>query len=248
MMPKVVTKRTKQRTNELRTLFEEMAKLPPEGPEVAILIDAVKRTLTTVHKDTKGVRLDLAATLPDGREFVFDFTGVDSTTKAAIKSLRSFVRANKLANDAASGVVINNAMARVPSPAVVAATKAKLDRYVYLMEILEAQFKSRVRQALPKLVPGIITHLGEIGPALIDFIEVLVAVAGKQFDPRDPMSMGMTKARFTARYRTKVKDELLAISALGFGRALECAGNPMSGWVLSPEDADGDLPDWEAIY
>ena len=161
--------------------------------------------------------------------------------------MRAFMKANKLAGDAAGGAVVNNAMARAPSPAVVMTVKAKEARYKVLCELLENQFKTRRREVLPKLVSAVITHLGELGPDLIDLVEVLTSVAGKLFVV-SPLTMGVSRAKYTAQFRTKLKDELLTANALGFGRALVAAGNPMSGWIMSPGEDGDEMPDWDCPY
>ena len=91
----------------MRTLFLEMAQLDPADPRLEVLMKTIQRHLASMSKDTKGVRLDLVFTLPDGRSFALDFTGVHPTSKAAMKQVPTFIRANKLASEAASGVVIN---------------------------------------------------------------------------------------------------------------------------------------------
>ena len=92
-----------------------------------------------------------------------------------------------------------------------------------------------------------VTHLGELGPDIIDLVEVLTGVAGRQFKA-GPLTMGLTKAKYTAMYRTGLKDELMAVNVRGFGRALAAAGNPMTGWILSPDEVGEDLPDWGVNY
>jgi hypothetical protein len=114
-----------------------------------------------------------------------------------------------------------------------------------LMVLVKRHFDAHKRPTMPKLVPGVITHLGELGPDLIELVETLTTYAGKQFRPNLPSSMGMTRAKYTAIYRTRFKDALLCANARGFGRALLAAGNPMAGWVLAPGDEHEDLPDWD---
>ena len=128
---------------------------------------------------------------------------------------------------------------------MVHATRLKLQRYDMLMVLIKRQLEARMRETMPKLVPGVITHLGELGPDFIRLIETLTAEAGKQFRPTAPMSMGWTKAKHTALYRTRFKDALLCANASGFGRALLAAGNPMAGWALAPGDEQDDLPAWD---
>ena len=76
---------------------------------------------------------------------------------------------------------------------------------------------------------------------------MLTGVASKQFTP-GPLTMGVSRAKYTAQYRTRLKDELLTANALGFGRALVATGSPMTGWVMSPDEVDTDAPEWVCPY
>jgi hypothetical protein len=245
LVPKVVTKASKIRMNELASVFLSLSNTPHDDPRTLALLQKVRDTLSALPEDTKGVRLDLEIVLPDMRVFLCDFTGIHPTSVTALKQIDGFLRANVLANDAASGVVVNNPLARAPSPAVVHATRLKQLRYDMLLVLIKRQLEAHMRDVMPKLVPGVITHLGELGPDFIVLIETLTAEAGRQFRPTAPAAMGMTKAKFTAMYRTRFKDALLCANASGFGRALLAAGNPMAGWALAPGDEDDDLPDWD---
>ena len=244
LMPKVVSTVGKKRCKALATIFTKMGELDAGAPEMAPLMEAIKVHLMAMPDDTKGVRLDLEFTLEDGRSFMCDFTGVHPASKKALEQLRAFMKANKLAKEAAGGAAINNALARAASPAVVNAAKAKVLRYELLMDLLIKQVKEGKRASKPRLVSGVITHLGELGPDMIDTVEALTNAANKQFKA-GPLTMGMSRSKYTAIFRTQFKDELLAANARGFVRALAAAGNPMSGWVLSPDEVGEDLPDWD---
>jgi hypothetical protein len=247
LMPKVLTKASRLRMNELASVFTALGNTPINDPRSAALVQKVRDTLASMPAETKGVRLDLEITLPDMRVFLCDFTGIHPTSVQALKRINTFLRANVLGHDAASGVVLNNPMARTPSPAVVHATKLKQARYDTLMVLIKRQLDANKRSVMPRLVPGVMTHLGELGPDLIELVETLTGQAAKDFRPNAPKSMGLTRPKFTAIYRTRFKDALLCANARGFGRALLAAGNPMAGWALAPGDEHEDLPDWD-IY
>ncbi len=98
---------------------------------------------------------------------------------------------------------------------------------------------------MPRLVSAAVTHAGEMGPDLIWLIEKLTAQVGKNFK-RGPETRGLTKKRWTAAFRTKLKDAIMAANMRGWGQALMDAGNPIAGWVVTPDDAE--LPGWDVIY
>ena len=217
--------------------------MPVAFPRVAQMITRLKNALATVDVKTKGVRLDLEVNFDDGRDVVCDFTGIHPTTKAVLSSLKTFIKAVKLGNQATSGAALNNPMAREPSPAVARATKLKEKRYALLIELLERQVHNRKRVSVPVLIPGVVTHLGELGPDMIKFVELLTAECGRKFKPRGWATMGRSKAKCTAAYRTRMKDAILCANVAGFGQALMAAGNPITGWTMSPEETE--LPGWE---
>jgi hypothetical protein len=133
-------------------------------------------------------------------------------------------------------------MAREPSPAVVITAKNKANQYRRLMDIAANQVQNRKRDSLPTFVAGIMTHLGELGPGMIDLIETLTSTAGQAYQG-GILARGLSRSKTTAIFRTKLKDALLAANARGFGQALVAAGNPMAGWMLPPDELD--MPDWD---
>jgi hypothetical protein len=242
MVPKVANKAAKLRAEELASTFKALASMVASDTRVPALMRKIKDALATVDVDTKGVRLDLEIVLTDGRTILCDFTGIHPTTVASLRPLRTFIRAHKLGEQAVGGAELNNPMARQASPAVVAATKVKLARYNMLMELLGRQVRARKRTVMPLLVPGVVTHLGELGPAMIGLMETLTGVAGTNFR-RGPETMGLTRTKVTAIYRTRLKDAVLCVNAAGFGQALMAAGNPIPGWAMAPDEMD--LPAWD---
>jgi hypothetical protein len=243
LCPKTATRETKRQSMMLQKVIVVLASLPPDHPKIPSLTRQIRDYLVSIPKDTKGVRLDLAITLPDGTEIWVDFTGIHPTSKGALAALPAFLRACLIGDESSSGVGVNNPMGRVPSPAVTKATTAKYARYRMMMELAGNQVKNRKRKALPKLVPAVMTHTGELGPEFISLIETLTNVAAKQFR-KGPLTRGISRARHTAIYRTKLKDALLCANATGFGQALIAAGNPIRGWILSPVE-DWELPEWD---
>jgi hypothetical protein len=127
----------------------------------------------------------------------------------------------------------------------VAATRLKKLRYNTAIELAAAQLRAGKRPSMPRLVPGIITHSGELGPDMIGMIEALTKTFASQHR-KGPHTRGLSKSKHTAIFRTKLKDGLLAANAEGFGQALIAAGNPITGWVIAPDDFVWDGTDsWD---
>ena len=84
---------------------------------------------------------------------------------------------------------------------------------------------------------------------MINLVETITGAAGKAFR-RGLMSRGMSRSKYTAIFRTRMKDALLAANAEGFGQALVAAGNPIAGWVVPPDNFDWDSssPEWITTY
>ena len=80
----------------------------------------------------------------------------------------------------------------------------------------------------PRVLPGVVSHAGELSPGMIKLIEVLIHEASLQYS-QGPLTMGMSRKRHTGAFRTRLKDAVMAVNAAGFGRALAPAGNPMGG-------------------
>jgi hypothetical protein len=251
LCPKVSSVATRDRATVISLLLHKMATVTRNSSESRDTLEKLGVALRSLPGETKGVRLDLEISLTDGRVVWCDFTGIHPTTTSVLARLRAFLRLNGIVDDVAAGVVANSSTARLPSPAVVEATKLKRLRYHTLVELAANQVASRRRTVLPILVPGVVTHSGELGPDLIGLIEMLTMVAGKGFK-KGWQSRGLSRSRFTAIFRTKVKDALMAANAEGFGQALVAAGNPISGWVTMPEDMVGapgmDLAGWDVNY
>ena len=250
LCPKDVSGAAYLKAMNFHELMVTMAAIDPTAPGADQLMIAVKAQVTDalllIPKAMKGVRLDLTIELPDGTELFCDFTGIHPTTAAVLPRLKLFTKALDLADDVSAGVIANNPSARRPSPAVETAVKLKTIRYRQLMDLANGQHRAGKRTKAPKLISGVITHLGELSPDIISLVEHLTAVAGSQYNPRDPLNRGRSKSQVTAAFRSRFKDALLAANARGFGEALIATGNPIAGWVCAPDDAC--LPDWNVGY
>ena len=83
LFPKVVTKASKVRMNELAPVFLSLSNTPHDDPRTKALVQKVRDTLSALPEDTKGVRLD-------ARVFLCDFTGIHPTSVTALKQIDGF--------------------------------------------------------------------------------------------------------------------------------------------------------------
>ena len=243
LCPKTHSTANKARSAAIYAALEKMASLPADDPNVPIVVQAIKRIIAETPASTKGVRLDLAITFPNGSECWVDFAGVHPTTRAALARINTWMSTTMMADHVAAGVVANNPAARAPSPAVELTVKAKEARYELLMQLVRQQVLSRKRKRTPLLCAAVITHLGELSPGFIQLIEMITAAAASNYHP-GPLNDGAPRKTFATKFRTRLKDAIMAANARGFGRALRSAGNPMPGWVCAQFD-DLLLPSWD---
>ena len=235
LCPKDASKANKVRSAAIYQALTKLATMPPGAPNVEAVVLAIKRIIADTPAATKGVRLDLAIVFPNGSEVWIDFAGVHPTTRASVGGITNWLRTNNLVDFVAAGVAANNPDARAPSPSVVATVRAKEERYRLLMHLVVQQVHSRMRPRAPILCAAVITHLGELSPHLIELIERLTSAAASNYRP-GPLNDGAPRRIFANRFRTELKDALMAANARGWGRALRAAGNPMPGWVCGELD------------
>ena len=244
LCPKVHNGASRLRSKAIYDALTHLASLPADDPTAARLLETIKKIIADTPAKTKGVRLDLALTLPDGQEIWIDFAGVHPTTLHARSRIDAWLRTTQLADFVSSGAAANNPASRVPSPAVVFTVDMKRKRYELLMQLAQHQALAGKRTNTPTLSAAVVTHLGELSPDFINLIEKITAAAAAGYRP-GPLNNGAPRKTFTARFRTRLKDSIMVANARGFGRALRSAGNPMPGWVSSPED-DLHLPSWDS--
>ena len=154
----------------------------------------------------------------------------------------------RVGESVAAGVVANNPMARIPSPAISATENRKQKTYALMVDLGAIQARKR-RLRAPEFFPAVVSHAGELSPGMIKLIEVLTREASLQYSP-GPLTMGMSRKRHTGAFRTRLEDAVMAANAAGFGRALAAAGNPMGGGCrICPSDLDDlEAPSWDVVY
>ena len=243
LCPKVRNGANKHRSDAIFLALTKLSALPPQDPGIPTALEAIRRVIAETPASTKGVRLDLALTLPDGAELWVDFAGVHPTTRSTRARLTKWLRTNLMADFVSAGATANNPAARAPSPAVELTVKTKRLKYELTMQLAQQQANSGRRPSTPQLYAAVVTHLGELSPDFLRLIEKITAVAGSSYRP-GPLNDGAPRKTFTGRFRTRIKDCVMATNARGFGRALRSAGNPMPGWIC-PRVDELQLPTWD---
>ena len=96
----------------------------------------------------------------------------------------------------------------------------------------------------PQLFAAIATHHGEFSPDLIRLVELLTRQAARNFKYGHD-TQGLSRQRYTAMFRTRLKDALTTTIASGYAGHIEAVGTPIEGWVLSAQDASLDEESWD---
>ena len=117
MCPRVLTTATKDRQKAVKACLVAINDSPVGDPASLAAMADLTRLLAT-DADAKGVRLDLAITLPSGRELLIDFAGVHPTASSIQAGVSRWCENMRAGESVAAGVVATNPMARIPSPAV----------------------------------------------------------------------------------------------------------------------------------
>ena len=243
MCPKQTSKANAVRSRAIYAALTAMANMQPGNPAIAEAMEGIKRIIATTPADTKGVRLDLEITTPDGQDLWVDFAGVHPTTRTAQTKLARWLALLAMSDYVGGGAAANSPAARTPSPAVELTVGTKEKRYELLMQLAQQQAHAGRRTHTPFLCAAVITHLGELSPDFITLIEKLTTAAATSYRG-GPLTDGAQRKTFTRRFRTRLKDGIMAANASGFGRALRSAGNPMPGWVCSQLD-ELHMPTWD---
>ena len=243
LCPKTQSKANMARSAAIYTALTKLAALPKGSPGIQTALLAIKKIINDTPVSTKGVRLDLALKMPNGHDLWIDFAGVHPTTRSAMGRIDNWLTTINMGDFVSSGATATNPSARAPSPAVALTVQGKEKRYELLMQLAQHQAHAGRRACTPLLCAAVVTHLGELSPGFIQLIEKITTAAGAGYQP-GPLNCGAPRKMFTNRFRTRLKDGIMAANARGFGRALRGAGNPMPGWICSHVD-ELLLPTWD---
>jgi hypothetical protein len=182
----------------------------------------------------KGLRVDLDIRFPDdggrvGTQVWGDVTSIHSSCSSIRKDAMAFFREEATAAVAAIEELIPNSFEEVPSPGVREASKRKVKKYDPMVILAKKQVDEKSRAAAPVFFPLVVSHLGEMCPSLIKLIEwfatTLKARAMQGLIPQSVL-MGTEPSVFSARFRTRAKDRLMAALISGWGRQLRSVGFP----------------------
>ena len=171
MCPRVLTRAARDKQKTVKVCLVTIDDSPVgDAASLAAMVD-LKRLLAT-DTDAKGVRLDLAITLPSGRELWIDFAGVHPTASSIPAGVSRWCSNMRAGETVAAGVAANNPMARIPSPAVSATENRKQKTYALMVDLGAIQARKR-RLRAPEFFPAVVSHDGELSPGMIKIIEVL---------------------------------------------------------------------------
>ena len=122
-----------------------------------------------------------------------------------------------------------NPYTKEPSKAVQNASSAKYKKYAPMVQLASVQVDNGKRKIRPSFGAYVMTHRGEMGPDLIRLVELMAGtLKSKAIRGEIPqmLLMGMKPSEYSARFRTKCKDRLMATMARGWGRQLRAVGFP----------------------
>ena len=130
------------------------------------------------------------------------------------------VEAEKLA--AASG--LPNPLLAAASAPLLKAQQAKTDHYQPLMNLVKLQSLRGERPKDPAFLGCLMSHDGEFSPHLFLAIEWLTRAFKRKTAAAGHRRDGLRPQFLAARFRSRLKDELIAACAKGFGLMLISAG------------------------
>ena len=122
------------------------------------------------------------------------------------------------------------------TPAVQARSDYKRAKYLPMLNCAELQTSRRMRSDTVSFTPAVMTHTGQFCKGMLQTIEDLAMEAKRQCIAK-PSPIGITPAMASARCRTRIKDELAAAMARGFGGMLRAVGFPTNKTAASADDA-----------
>jgi hypothetical protein len=183
---------------------------------------------TQSASSTKGLRVDVAMTVPNGKEFWVDVSRVHHTPNSLVREVSKFCAQVRRAEELAGHKPINSSMRGICSPNVAKAEDEKTKRYKILIQLADRQVQRGARENLPEFLPCIISHAGELSGGCIRVIEI-VTNAWMAYGNTDHKRSLVNGKRLSASFRTQFRDALMINNINGFGRQLLAAGRPMSG-------------------
>ena len=155
----------------------------------------------------------------------------NSATHISCKSVRSRVY-NMLTNEVLEGV----GAYEVSTPPVMQRAKNKHAKYLPMAHRASLQRINGLRTDTVFFRPAVMSHTGELCKDLLQCIEDLAMEAKRQCIASPP-PFGVTPAQASARFRTRLKDDLAATMARGFGGMLRAVGFPTNKNAASADDA-----------
>lgn len=246
LFPKAPTAAAKDKAEKLACAL--LASAIVGGSEAAKRqADATIRKLTSECSDShKGLRVDCIAELPRTQLWI-DVGVVHPTAASKLTQTLNFTRKQFIAERAARGSRVNNALTGIPSPPVLTYQTVKERKYAAMALTASKDARAGKRARAPKMMPCILSHIGELSPTALSTIE-LITRAFHTTASKKHYEDGIPLKRRTAQFRTRFKDAIMCANASGFGRTISLAGQPRAGCSVSSPDVSAGMPDWEVVY
>jgi hypothetical protein len=228
--PKTAKSAAKMRDNLLSRLLKAINSGDSTQGDRQELLDALRTLMTTTVdsvSDSKGLRVDLQIKLGQ-TELLID---VGSTHHTQVSKNPEMMRwASRKHRDEHESRRNNIALApdADPTPVVRSVARAKVTKYLPLMRVLQAHQLMRMRKNLPKFLPCIVSHAGELSPQFFELIEILTARVKANHKSQRPLD-GLTPTQAATSFRTRFKDQLATCVAKGYASILMLGGLAYKG-------------------
>ena len=176
-------------------------------------------------------RVDVSFTDCQGREMFMDASAIHTTCSSRLGSAMRFALEAEQADMAAAAEGTLDPMQSAASTPIVAAQQAKVDHYQPLMNLIKLQSLRHERPKGPEFFGCIVSHSGEMSPHVFLAVAWLTRAYKLSLKKAGPRRDGRTARQLTARFRRRLKDNITAALAWGFGLMLISAGgvNPRGG-------------------
>jgi hypothetical protein len=227
------TKADRTRASEVRGLINKVHSASTMVEKEAARAK-IKEIAVSAPGRLVGLRLDIVLTSPDGlaSPAYVDVGLIHPTSASVLSKQAKFVQGCQAARLQADPRATVNDMSGMNSAALTMAENKKAVRYAPIIEIA-ATLSGAKNRPTPVFYPALMTHSGEISNSAIKLIEWLSAAYRHQTKAIKFMD-GITPKRRVGLFRQRLKDNLMALVANGFGRTLKEAGMDRS--IVPPSE------------
>jgi hypothetical protein len=220
MFPKNPNRADRERA---KLVSEAISNLPhADGAERKACLQNIQDLLRLVPPATQGRRVDACITNDRGDTLWLDVGATHTSVPSSRTPEAKFLIAEVYQDD------LRRSEHRPMTPAVLRRVKVKNEHYTPLL--IKAQLQLVARRSRQKIgfLAAIVTHTGQFSNGIFSAIEFLSMAALRRAKAAGHRDDGVTPARFTAGFRTALKDRLATAIVTGYGKMLGAAGLPQS--------------------